>query len=182
MRLTSGPAFVNILQKSNKCRVFLRVFNILDEKIREATVIPNSEWGGEGALGATIRFETWLPDQGNVHVMKVFPKSPACEAGLVEGDDFILGTDDATTPTIDYFAKAVGTKTEVTIFVFSSSSGSVRKVTIGLNPNWGGEGSLGCDIADGFLHRLTSSVPADSPPVPQSASTEHPSAPTVMEE
>ena len=120
IRLNSGPGFVDILTKSNQSRVFLRVFNILSEKTREAVVIPDADWGGEGMLGSTVRFEKWEPNQGNVHVMKVFPNSPAANAGLTAVEDYILGTPDMTIPTVDYLSKAIAGKETVTLFVFSS--------------------------------------------------------------
>ena len=106
-------------------------------------------------LGTTIRYESWEPNQGNVHVMKVFENSPAATAGLIELQDYILGTDDITIPTVDYLSKAIANKDKVTLFVFNSVKKQVRKVPIEINPNWGGEGSLGCDIADGYMHKMT---------------------------
>ena len=105
-------------------------------------------------LGTTIRFESWKPNEGNVHVMKVFENSPASAAGLIELQDYILGTDDITIPTIDYLSKAIASKDQVNLFVYNSVQRAVRKVPISINANWGGEGSLGCDIADGYMHKM----------------------------
>ena len=105
-------------------------------------------------LGSTVRFESWKPNEGNVHVMKVFENSPAKEAGLIELQDYILGTDDITIPTVDYLSKAIANKEQVNLFVFNSVKKAVRKVPITINPNWGGQGSLGCDIADGYMHKM----------------------------
>ena len=105
-------------------------------------------------LGSTVRFESWKPNEGNVHVMKVFENSPAKTAGLIELQDYILGTDDITIPTIDYLSKAIANKEQVNLFVFNSVKKAVRKVPITINPNWGGQGSLGCDIADGYMHKM----------------------------
>jgi hypothetical protein len=71
---------------------------------------------------------------------------------LVAEEDFILGTDDFSAPSIDMLARALTGKTETTLFVYSKATGAVRKLGITLDPNWGGKGVLGCDIADGLLH------------------------------
>ena len=120
VRLNSGPTFVNILNKSNSCKVFLKVFNILDETIRETCVVPNTEWGGSGCLGASIRYEEWKPDVGNVHVMKVFSNSPASRAGLIEEQDYILGTDEISIPTVDYLSKAIGKKESLDLYIYNT--------------------------------------------------------------
>lgn len=57
IHLQPNGALHNIISKSLKCRVFLKVFNILTQEIREVIVIPSNEWGGDGLLGASLRWE-----------------------------------------------------------------------------------------------------------------------------
>ena len=75
--------------------------------------------------------------------MKVFENSPAAQAGLIELQDYILGTDDMTIPTVDYLSKAIASKESATLFVFNALNKHVRKVQIAVNRNWGGAGALG---------------------------------------
>lgn len=44
--------------------------------------------------------------------------------------------------------------TEVSFYVYNSNSENVREVAITPNPSWGGDGSMGCDIGRGILHKL----------------------------
>ena len=43
------------------------------------------------------------------------------------------------------------------LFVYNVESDNCREVTIIPNSNWGGSGSLGCDIGYGYLHRIPAS-------------------------
>lgn len=50
-------------------------------------------WGGQGMLGVTIRFDSfWRAEESLVRVLEVVPDSPAELAGLQAEDDYLLGT------------------------------------------------------------------------------------------
>jgi len=40
------------------------------------------------------------------------------------------------------------------LYVYSTNTDSIRSIHITPNKNWGGTGSLGCDIGFGYLHRI----------------------------
>jgi len=52
---------------------------------------------------------------------------------------------------------------EVHLYVFNTNTQTIRLVTLTPNPRWGGEGSIGCDIGYGYLHRIPVGVLAQNP-------------------
>lgn len=69
------------------------VYNIKSRQTRSVVITPTRNWGGQGMLGVTIRFDTYHnADEHLVRVLDVAPGSPAQVAGLLEGTDYLLGT------------------------------------------------------------------------------------------
>lgn len=56
------------------------------------------------------------------------------------------------------------------LYVYNTAEDTCREVTITPNSTWGGEGSLGCGIGYGYLHR----IPVRNLPEPKSRSYNHP--------
>ncbi len=50
------------------------------------------------------------------------------------------------------------------LYVYNSENDSTREISLTPNIGWGGEGSLGCGIGYGYLHRIPFRT-ASSPPV-----------------
>lgn len=72
----------------------LEVFNMKTMKVREVEVVPSNMWGGQGLLGASVRFCSFRRASEHVwHVLDVEPASPAALAGLRPYTDYVVGSD-----------------------------------------------------------------------------------------
>ncbi|PKU29138.1 hypothetical protein llap_20558 [Limosa lapponica baueri] len=135
----------DLLKANAEKAVKLEVYNIKTMKIREVEVIPSNMWGGQGLLGASVRFCSF---QGaNEHVWHVLSE-----------DFFSLIESHEGKP--------------LKLMVYNTEADSIREVVVTPNGAWGGEGSLGCGIGYGYLHRIpTQSLvpkkkPESKPPSP----------------
>ncbi len=77
-------------------RIRLNPFRGLSQKdfsFPPSVIVPR-DYGGEGLLGATIKYDVYdVEDSVNLRVTDVFPDSPAQMAGLLAGEDFLLGSE-----------------------------------------------------------------------------------------
>uniref|UniRef100_A0AAY5K1N7 PDZ GRASP-type domain-containing protein n=1 Tax=Esox lucius TaxID=8010 RepID=A0AAY5K1N7_ESOLU len=125
-------------------------------ELRETTVTPSNMWGGQGLLGVSIRFCSFEGANENVwHVLEVEPNSPAALAGLRPYTDYIIGADTVMNESEDLFSliethDGKGLK----LYVYNTDTDNCHEVVITPNSEWGGEGSLGCGIGYGYLHRI----------------------------
>lgn len=72
----------------------LLVYSSKSLQVRELTLVPTKNWGGQGVLGVSIRFCSFERANENVwHVLDVQPNSPASLAGLRSNTDYIIGSD-----------------------------------------------------------------------------------------
>ena len=72
--------------------VILEVYNVKCQKLRTVQVVPRDDWGGDGLMGLHIKWDSIDGCAESVlHVADVAPSSPAAIAGLIGGDDYILG-------------------------------------------------------------------------------------------
>lgn len=124
--------------------------------VRETTVTPSTMWGGPGLLGASIRFCTFEGVNESVwHVLEVLPNSPAALAGLRAYTDYIIGADTCSIESEDLFSLIENYDSkELKLYVYNTDTDNCREVVITPNCDWGGEGSLGCGIGYGYLHRI----------------------------
>ncbi|XP_018540294.1 Golgi reassembly-stacking protein 2 [Lates calcarifer] len=124
--------------------------------VREATVTPSNMWGGQGLLGVSIRFCSFEGANENVwHVLEVEPNSPAALAGLRAYADYIIGADSVMNESEDLFSLIETHEgKELKLYVYNTDTDNCREVVITPNCDWGGEGSLGCGIGYGYLHRI----------------------------
>lgn len=124
--------------------------------VRETTVTPSTMWGGQGLLGVSIRFCSFEGANENVwHVLEVEPNSPAALAGLRAHADYIIGADSAMNESDDLFSLVETHEgKELKLYVYNTDTDNCREVVITPNGDWGGEGSLGCGIGYGYLHRI----------------------------
>jgi len=74
--------------------VTMIVFNTKMQKSRKVTLTPNNTWGGIGLLGVTIRLDTYYAALSCIlRILTVPTNSPGAIAGLVQGTDYLLGSD-----------------------------------------------------------------------------------------
>uniref|UniRef100_A0A3Q2PW71 Golgi reassembly stacking protein 2 n=1 Tax=Fundulus heteroclitus TaxID=8078 RepID=A0A3Q2PW71_FUNHE len=136
--------------------VKMLLYNSRTQTVRETTIRPSNAWGGQGLLGLSIRFCSFERANQNVwHVLEVEPNSPAGLAGLTPYVDYIIGADSAMRETEDLFSLVEAHEgKELKLYVYNTDADNCREVVITPNSDWGGEGSLGCKIGFGYLHRI----------------------------
>ncbi|XP_010078834.1 PREDICTED: Golgi reassembly-stacking protein 1 [Pterocles gutturalis] len=164
----------DLLKANAEKAVKLEVYNIKTMKIREVEVIPSNMWGGQGLLGASVRFCSFQGASEHVwHVLDVEPASPAALAGLQPYTDYIVGSDQILQESEDFFSLIESHEGKpLKLMVYNTEADSIREVVVTPNGAWGGEGSLGCGIGYGYLHRIpTQSIasnkkPESKPPSP----------------
>ncbi|XP_077410698.1 Golgi reassembly-stacking protein 1-like isoform X2 [Vanacampus margaritifer] len=167
-RLTKGGDLLKDLLKANAEKaVKLQVYNSKTQRVRELEVTPGNMWGGQGLLGASVRFCSFEGAAENVwHVLDVVANSPAASAGLIAHVDFIVGADQLLQSSDDLFSLIEASEgKQLKLLVYNTQSERCREVVVIPNGAWGGEGSLGCGIGYGYLHRIpTCPPPASVPP------------------
>ncbi|XP_069503846.1 Golgi reassembly-stacking protein 1 isoform X2 [Ambystoma mexicanum] len=148
--------FKDLLKANAEKPVKLEVYNIKTMKIREVEVIPNNMWGGQGLLGASVRFCSFQGVNEFVwHVLDVEPNSPASLAGLQPHTDYIVGSDQILQGSEDFYALIESHEGKpLKLMVYNTETDSCRDILVTPNGAWGGEGSLGCGIGYGYLHRI----------------------------
>lgn len=164
---TDNDRFKEVLKENVAKPVELLVYSSKTQTVRQLTLIPHENWGGQGLLGLSIRFCTFDKANENVwHVLDVQPHSPAALAGLRSHTDYIIGADTLLNDAEDFFTLIESNEGKpLKLYVYNSESDMTREITLTPNVGWGGEGSLGCGIGYGYLHRIpirTASSPATS--------------------
>ncbi|NXC51655.1 GORS1 protein, partial [Aleadryas rufinucha] len=146
----------DLLKANAEKAVKLEVYNIKTMKIREVEVIPSNMWGGQGLLGASVRFCSFQGANEHVwHVLDVEPSSPAALAGLQPYTDYVVGSDQILQESEDFFSLIESHEGKpLKLMVYNTEADSIREVVVTPNGAWGGEGSLGCGIGYGYLHRI----------------------------
>lgn len=134
----------------------MTVYSSKTQTVRSVTIEPSENWGGQGLLGVSIRFCSFEGANENVwHVLEVHPSSPAELAGLRSFTDYIIGADSVLHESEDLFALIEAHEARsLKLYVYNSADDCCREVTITPHRGWGGEGSLGCGIGYGYLHRI----------------------------
>ncbi|XP_029313998.1 Golgi reassembly-stacking protein 2-like [Cottoperca gobio] len=156
-RLNKESDLLKDLLKANvEKAVKLEVYNSKSQRVRELEVIPSNMWGGQGLLGASVRFCSFEGANENVwHVLDVETNSPAALAGLIAHDDFIVGADQVLQDSEDFFSLIEANEGKpLKLLVYNTQTDNCREVVVTPNGAWGGEGSLGCGIGYGYLHRI----------------------------
>ncbi|KAI4893121.1 hypothetical protein NFI96_020630 [Prochilodus magdalenae] len=184
-RLNQENDMLKDLLKANVEKpVKMEVFNTKNMRIRELQVIPSNMWGGQGLLGASVRFCSFQGANEHVwHVLmfmfcfsfseEVEVNSPAAVAGLQAYTDFIVGADQVLQDAEDLFSLIEAHEGKsLKLLVYNTETDACREVLVTPNGAWGGEGSnpvkyisipqsLGCGIGYGYLHRIPAHL--DSP-------------------
>ncbi|KAM3860768.1 Golgi reassembly-stacking protein 1-like [Diretmus argenteus] len=167
----------DLLKANVEKPVKLEVYSTKTQRVRELEVVPSNMWGGQGLLGASVRFCSFEGASENVwHVLDVEAHSPAELAGLQAHHDFIVGADQVLQDSEDFFSLIEANEGKpLKLLVYNTQSDQCREVVVTPNGAWGGEGSLGCGIGYGYLHRIpTHSLQSNtqSESTPQSTGTE----------
>lgn len=147
----------SLLQANVNNNTILTVYNAREDTLRQVTVVPSNCWGGTGLLGVNIRFVRLKNANEHVwHVLDVYPSSPAQAAGLEPHTDYIVGTPEVIFDDGEDFFTLINSNMNkpIQLYVYSIRTNSIRQVTITPNRKWGGNGSLGCDVGYGYLHRI----------------------------
>lgn len=166
-RLNKENDTLKALLKANVEKpVKLEVYSMKTMKVREVEVVPSNMWGGQGLLGASVRFCSFRRASEHVwHVLDVEPSSPAALAGLLPYTDYVVGSDQVLQESEDFFTLIESHEGKpLKLMVYNSESDSCREVTVTPNAAWGGEGSLGCGIGYGYLHRIPTQTPSHKKP------------------
>ncbi|XP_077124793.1 Golgi reassembly-stacking protein 1 [Ranitomeya variabilis] len=181
--IKENSMFKDLLKANMEKPVKLEVYNTKTLKVREVEVTPSNMWGGQGLLGASVRFCSFQGANEHVwHVLDVEPNSPAALAGLHAHIDYIVGSDQILQESEDFYALIESHEGKpLKLLVYNTETDSCREVYVTPNGAWGGEGSLGCGIGYGYLHRIPSQPVTPNkndeikPPLP---AEEHPVHPT----
>ncbi|XP_067290531.1 Golgi reassembly-stacking protein 1b [Pseudorasbora parva] len=156
-RLNKESSTLKDLLKANVEKpVKLEVYSSKVMRIRELQVVPSNMWGGQGLLGASVKFCSFQGANHNVwHVLDVEPNSPAELAGLKPYSDYIVGADQVLQESEDFFSLIEASEGKaLKLLVYNTHRDRCREVMITPNAAWGGEGSLGCGVGFGYLHRI----------------------------
>lgn len=145
-----------LLKTNANKQIKVTVYSSKTQDVRQVNLTPNTNWGGQGLLGVSIRFCSFEGANENVwHVLEVHPSSPAEAAGLRPFNDYIIGADSVLHESEDLFSLIESHEDRpLKLYVYNSEDDGCRDVTIKPNSKWGGEGSLGCGIGYGYLHRI----------------------------
>jgi hypothetical protein len=111
-------------------------------------------------LGVTIRLDDYGgADERLIRVLEVEPSSPAAICGLVENQDYLLGTTGESFDSVNTLAQVLQAHVDrvVEVYVYNTDSDVVRVVALMPTYAWGGNGLLGAEVATGYLHRLPKS-------------------------
>lgn len=156
---TEDSTLIELVTENEGKALNLTVYNCKRKALREVSFVPRRNWGGVGLLGLMVRFDAYEEfDQSVIRVLKVYPGSPAEEAGLTPSVDFLLGTTEIVFLDLDDLFDIIKMSTgrRIQMYVYSLASDTVRLTIIAPRHNWGGEGVLGCDVGQGYLHCLPS--------------------------
>ncbi|XP_038611723.1 Golgi reassembly-stacking protein 1 isoform X2 [Tachyglossus aculeatus] len=153
-RLNKENATLKDLLKANVEKpVKLEVYNMKTMKVREVEVVPSNMWGGQGLLGASVRFCSFRGASEH----DVEPSSPAALAGLQPYTDYVVGSDQILQESEDFYSLIESHEGKpLKLLVYNWETDACREVLVTPNSAWGGEGSLGCGIGYGYLHRIPS--------------------------
>ena len=182
---TDDDKLKELLRANINRHVELIVYNCKTQSVRKLPLTPHENWGGkvcaslvrhrhsfllsQGLLGLSIRFGNFERANENVwHVLDVQPNSPAAFAGLRSETDYVVGADTLLIDSEEFYTLIETNQgNALRLYVYNCETDTTREVTLTPNIGWGGEGSLGCGIGYGYLHRIpfraTRSTPLTKP-------------------
>ncbi|KAF0498160.1 Grasp55 grasp domain protein [Gigaspora margarita] len=140
--------------------VILLIYSTKEQEYREVSLIPNKTWSAnseDGLIGCSIRYCSYESINEHVwHILDIAPDSPAEMAGLVPTTDYVIGTPHAALRSENDFYELIEVYLgkPLRLYVYNADFDVCREVIIVPNHEWGGEGSLGCGVGYGYLHRI----------------------------
>ncbi|XP_023947426.2 Golgi reassembly-stacking protein 2 [Bicyclus anynana] len=145
-----------LLKQNIDKQIKMLIYSTKTQSVREVVITPSENWGGQGLLGVSIRFCSYEGANENVwHILEVHPSSPAELGGLRPFSDYIIGADSIMHESEDLFTIIEAHEGRaLKLYVYNINDDACREVVITPNHTWGGEGSLGCGIGYGYLHRI----------------------------
>jgi hypothetical protein len=108
-------------------------------------------------LGCSVRYSSIAKGLENVwHILEIQPKSPAERAGLQPQTDYVVGCDAQTMEQENDFYDLIGSHEGkvLSLLVYNTEWDNCREVILIPKSGWGGQGSLGCGVGYGLLHRV----------------------------
>ncbi|XP_025002923.2 Golgi reassembly-stacking protein 1 isoform X1 [Gallus gallus] len=122
----------DLLKANAEKAVKLEVYNIKTMKIREVEVVPSNMWGGQGLLGASVRFCSFQGANEHVwHVLDVEPASPAAVGGLQPYTDYIVGSDQILQESEDFFSLIESHEGKpLKLMVYNTEADSIREAPL----------------------------------------------------
>ncbi|KAI9244894.1 GRASP55/65 PDZ-like domain-containing protein [Sporodiniella umbellata] len=151
------------LQANEDKPVPIGIYSSKQRTFRDISLTPNKNWASDpqerSLIGCSIRFCSFEKAGENVwHVLDVLPNSPAEMAGIMQHTDYIIGSPHMTLRQEDDFYTLVEEHLgkPLRLYLYNSEWDSCRECIIIPNHEWGGDGSLGCDVGYGLLHRIPS--------------------------
>ena len=167
---SEDSTLVDALQLNAGRELTLGVYSSRSDSVRMVPLTPRNDWGGIGLLGVSIRFNSVKNAEEQVwHVEQVYPRSPAQQAGLQGGSDYVVGTPDVLFSDEDDLYAMLRQHASVPLYVYSTLSDDIRIVTVAPRADWGGEGLLGCELGYGLLHRIPRAPTAAAVAAPAAA-------------
>lgn len=150
-----NDTFKEMLKKNEGKEIKMTVYNSKSQNVRIVNATP-AAFNGQGLLGISIRFCSFHNANENVwHVLEVHPSSPAEKAGLKPFTDYVIGADSVLHESEDLFSLIENHEGRpLKLYVYNIEEDSCREVVVEPDSKWGGEGSLGCGIGYGYLHRI----------------------------
>ena len=144
--------------------ISLGVYSVKGRIVREvfAPVSPAT-----ARLGVSLQWAPIALGDDVWHILDVIPHSPADAAGLLPYSDYVVGSperalrgDSALAALIDAFLAR-----PLRLWVYNNEYDVTRLVTLTPARDWGGDGSLGCVLGYGALHRVPAPLaePAQAP-------------------
>ncbi|KAI7850202.1 GRASP55/65 PDZ-like domain-containing protein [Circinella umbellata] len=164
VRVDNGDSqtLLKILQESEEKPIPLEIYSSKDQSAREVMLTPSRQWckdipGENSLIGCSIRYCSYERAGEHVwHVLEVGPNSPAEMAGIIPHTDYIIGSPHTVLNSEDSFYDLVEDHIgkPLRLYLYNTEWDSCREAIIVPNQDWGGQGSLGCDVGYGLLHRI----------------------------
>ncbi|KAI9278380.1 GRASP55/65 PDZ-like domain-containing protein [Phascolomyces articulosus] len=157
-----SQTLLQVLNESEGKPIPIEIYSSKDQSIREVILTPSREWckntpGENSSIGCSIRYCSYDRAGEHVwHILEVAPNSPAEMAGIIPHTDFIIGSPHTVLNSEDSFYDLVEDHIgkPLRIYLYNTEWDSCREAIIVPNNDWGGQGSLGCDVGYGLLHRI----------------------------
>ncbi|KAI9024993.1 GRASP55/65 PDZ-like domain-containing protein [Phycomyces nitens] len=158
----NSKELLRLLQENEDKPVVMGIYSSKNQAVREITLIPTRDWPSEdpnerSLIGCSIRYCSYERAGENVwHVLDIAPNSPAEMAGIIAHSDYIIGSPLTALKSEEDFYQLVEeyVNKPLRLYLYNTEWDSCREVIIVPSHEWGGAGSLGCDVGYGLLHRI----------------------------